>query len=86
MRFAANSSVFNVEKVKRTNVRVDILESRKVIPLLEVLLFYEKKKKDELKPVCFIQVIKIQVFPVSAENEIKFNQLHKICYILSMPG
>lgn len=45
MRFAANSSVFNVEKVKRTNVRVDILESRKVIPLLEVLLFYEKKKR-----------------------------------------
>lgn len=45
MRFAANSSVFNVEKVKRTNVRVDILESQKVIPLLEVLLFYEKKKK-----------------------------------------
>lgn len=44
MRFAANSSVFNVEKVKRTNVRVDILESRKVILLLEVLLFYEKKK------------------------------------------
>lgn len=85
MRFAANSLVFNVEKVKRTNVRVDILESRKVILLLEVLLFYEKKK-DELKPVCFIQVIKIQVFPVSAEKEIKFNQLHKICYILSMPG
>lgn len=84
MRFAANSLVFNVEKVKRTNVRVDILESRKVILLLEVLLFYEKK--DELKPVCFIQVIKIQVFPVSTEKEIKFNQLHKICYILSMPG
>lgn len=44
MRFAANSLVFNVEKVKRTNVRVDILESRKVILLLEVLLFYEKKR------------------------------------------
>lgn len=49
--------MFNVEKVNRTNVRLDILESRKVILLLEVLLFYDKKK-DELKPICFIQVIK----------------------------